>query len=190
MELHGFLVIVHMIGSVLGVGGATASDFTFLRSIKDRRLGADEFNILKTLSRLLWTGLILLIISGIGFLINQYVQAGQIHLLSDPRFLAKMTIVFVILANGIVFHTLVIPYLKKQIGKEFSLKKFGAKFYLISTTGAISIISWYSTFLLGILRSIELPYLILIKTYIILVLFGILVSFAMLYYKTTHKTNY
>jgi len=88
-----------------------------------------------------------------------------------------MLIVFVILANGLVFHTVHIPLLSlynqsDNFSSEFFLKK--RRWILLS--GSVSVVSWTVTIILGLLK--DLPYNLsaILSVYILLVIISFLIS--------------
>ncbi|TSC61049.1 MAG: hypothetical protein G01um1014107_139 [Parcubacteria group bacterium Gr01-1014_107] len=177
---HLITRVVHLVGFAIGIGGATASDALFFKSLKDKKISPDELNLLKTLSKLMWVGFALLVVSGAGFLADAKTETGEIAVLSDPRFLAKLTVVGIIFLNGLIFYTLIIPLLSKKIGTILAKETLGSKIYLLAASGGISIVSWYSTFLLAILRGVKLPYLWWMSIYILLLIGAVAVGYLLL----------
>jgi hypothetical protein len=88
------LYIIHILGVTFGLGGATTSDLLFFRALRNKKIDASEFALLKTASLVVWAGLILLILSGLGMIW----LGGEIP--DNDRLYAKMTIVGVILFNS------------------------------------------------------------------------------------------
>lgn len=166
------MIIGHLIGTALGVGGATASDFLFLRSTKNNRIEKEEFDLLQTISSLVWLGLIILIISGIGFIVLKPEQ------LSNPKLWAKLVVVGVILINGIFIHKKIIPIFKSGVNKKFSTGPAAKHQTAILTSGAISIISWYSALVLGAWKQINnlVPFETILIGYVTILLFGIIIA--------------
>lgn len=62
LELANFL---HFIGLAFGLGGATIATIVSAKAEKDKELGKQIGKILTSIVKLIWAGLILLIISGI-----------------------------------------------------------------------------------------------------------------------------
>ncbi|WKZ26772.1 MAG: hypothetical protein QY304_01570 [Candidatus Paceibacterota bacterium] len=189
MDIYLILRILHLLGFAIGIGGATASDALFFRSLKDKKITDDELNLLKTLSRLMWAGISILVISGAGFLIYSHVTTGSIPLLSNPRFLAKLTIVGVIITNGVVFHSIILPFLSKSVGKKLNKKSLGNKFMLLVSAGGISIASWYSTFIFAMLKQFSMPYFVWINIYVLAVLLAITGGYFVFSFKLKNKNE-
>lgn len=154
MDLHQILIFGHIIGTAIGLGGATIADILFFRSIRDKKISHDEYLTLKLLSKIIMTGFIFLIISGLGFLVLLYVNYGSLAGMPD-RMLAKLCIVAVIFLNSQVLARKVLPLLHQSIGKNIQpiLEQHSL---VILTSGTVSIISWYSTIILAMWR--EIPF--------------------------------
>lgn len=179
MDLLTLFYTLHLIGMAIGVGGATASDYLFFRSIRDRRISSDEFNLLRSMHLILWTGLTLLIFSGAGMLAVQHLTTGSVAV--SGMFFAKMTIVLVILLNGFAFKKLAFPVLKASVNRPLDHDSvFAEKLWPLSLVGTISIMSWYSALLLGAMRTIELPYIFVMTLYVFLVSGGAIFGYLLL----------
>lgn len=171
MDLHTLLFIVHMLGFALGIGGATASDLIFLRTIKDGKVSEDEYNIIKTVSKVVWASVVLLLFSGAAMILLGYLKTGSAPALGYSYFQVKMTIFAILVVNGVVFHTRVFPLLKEAIGGSFRSEKFRKKYWLFGLTGGISVVSWYSAFILAAFSRIliDYSYVLLFSVYVLLV---------------------
>ncbi len=146
MDLQTILVTLHLIGFAFGVGGATSSDLVFLRAIKNGKISRDEFNIIKTLSTIVWASVVLLLVSGAALMAWQQYQIGEVPRFGWSFFQLKMVAFAAVVINGIVFHYLVFPQFKKAIGKSFRSAAMKMKYPLFAITGAVSIVSWYTAF--------------------------------------------
>ncbi|HRN96469.1 MAG TPA: hypothetical protein PLD54_03420 [Candidatus Levybacteria bacterium] len=167
MDIHHLLLLGHLVGIALGVGGATISDIFFFRSLRDGVISKDEFATFQLLSKIVMTGFALLFISGFGFVVLHVVNTGSFAGLAG-KVIAKAVIVLIILINSQVLHHKVMPLLKNNIGNTIQpiLEKHSV---LILTSGAISGVSWYTTLLLGSWRGLSTPYEIILLLYTIVV---------------------
>lgn len=173
VDLHTSYIIFHLLGVVLGAGGAFMSDVMFFSSIKDGQISATEVSFLKLASRVVWVGVIILIISGLFIFFE---DTGKY--LSSSKFLAKMTIVGVIVINGIIFHISHIPFLHRHINLQLSLsKEFKDKMSSLMISGVISIVSWLSALVLGAFKSVPYSYLTIMGAYLAILVIGITLSF-------------
>ena len=178
-SLHSIFLITHLFGVVLGAGGAFISDGIFFTSLKDKILSKDEFRILKTASNFIWGGLFLLVISGVG-LFTQNVEA----LSSSEKFISKMTVVGIIILNGIIFHFVHLPFLKRHLDKRLASKtepSSGRLTPFILASGVISVVSWTSAVILGALRSFSYSYTTFLSVYAIVIGLGILTTLVLFF---------
>lgn len=165
IDTHTILVILHLFGVAIGAGAAFMSDVIFMSAIRDRVLSKTEIRILKLMSVMVWIGLAILIISG-GLL-----WATSSHdLLGSSKFLTKMTIVFILTVNGLIFHWLHLPEITLREDKHMlKNKRFTSRIPLLIASGAISVVSWMSAIVLGALRSLPYSYFELMSFYFVLV---------------------
>jgi uncharacterized membrane protein len=70
MSWFGVITILHVIGAAIGVGGATAADTLFLRSIRNRRVSTDQYNLLRSIQHVVMAGLAIVVLSGIALAIS------------------------------------------------------------------------------------------------------------------------
>jgi hypothetical protein len=159
MDFYLIVKLGHFLGIALGVGGAIASDFLFIRSIKDKKITADELAMLKGLSNIVWGGLVFFLLSGLLFFYVQYGLKGEILYFNSEPFLGKLTIFSILFINAFVFHFVVYPKLEKANTKELFEKSIVKHAWLFSIVGSISIVSWMYVLLLGTFRSITPIYL-------------------------------
>ena len=153
LDLRTALQIVHVIGVAFGVGGATACDFLFLRAIQRNAINFSEYLLIHAITRVVTAGLILTIVSGIGFLI--YYQINDPKLLTNQKVWAKATIVAVLVLNGALLHTYVLPFMRSRAGTALVNKKmFGFRHFFI-LAGVVSGISWYGAVVLGLWRQLN-----------------------------------
>ena len=80
MSLSNILVIGHLIGLIIGLGAATVGDTIFFRALKNKRLATEEFSLLQTISRLIWIGLTILILTGIGIVLVKWQTVAGYHI--------------------------------------------------------------------------------------------------------------
>lgn len=148
---HGLIVGFHLLGVVLGLGGATISDVLFFRFLKDLRISQFEANTLRSVSQVIWFGLAILIVSGLGLYLPHAAELGE-----SPKLLVKMIVVAVIIVNGAFLNLFIAPRLVRisfwdgDPRPPSEPKKIRRLAYAL---GAVSIVSWYSAFILGLMRS-------------------------------------
>ena len=161
---HLIILILHVIGVAVGAGGATMSDVLFLTSIADNKIDHSELKLLKIASYMVVIGLVLLTVTGLSFFL---VGAAE-----SPRFWAKMSIVSIAAINGMVMHQIAFPIFERCAKHKTTLTSaaFTRHAPLLVTAGTISAISWYAALVLGMWRTLTLPYLSIIGIYAAVVL--------------------
>lgn len=155
ITIHTLLIMAHVLGTAFGLGGATISDLLFFRATKDGRFEAKEWEIMKLLSRVIWLGITLAVLSGIGFLFEYAMTPEKVALLENDKIWAKMTIVFIIFLNGIFLHWKLFPIFESMVEGTKGKSKFPGSMMMVFTSGAISITSWYSVFIMGTWRGLN-----------------------------------
>lgn len=171
-EYKTLFVILHVFSVVIGMGAALVSDVLFNIFIKDKKLNITENGVLSTLSRIVWIALLFIVLSGAAlFFSNPEVYAVSV------KFLTKMSIVGVLILNGLFFHFVVHPALPhisftdtKGHNKYIRIRRWSFAF------GAVSVSSWVLAFILGSLSKIPFSYPQALALYAIVLACGIIVS--------------
>ncbi len=167
------LIILHVFGVVIGMGGAITSDFIFFSSIKDKVITHTELRFLRLGHKLVWAGLAIMVLTGI-LLFAQNIS-GYLH---STKFLAKMTIVGIIIINGYIFHRKHIPHLHRHEGRSLTRSnKFKTESASLFVSGAISLTSWTAAFVLGFIKSIPYSYVSIMLVYFVILALSILISY-------------
>jgi len=147
MAIYELLVIMHVIGTVLGVGAATFAEIHYTRFNSDDIITDDERRTLATTYTVMRTGLFLLVISGFGFLL--YLRLTEYtDLLTSATFLAKMTVVGVLVGNALLLQARIMP---------------------LAIGAAVSLTSWYAALVLGVLRDTNASYFEILLYYAVAV---------------------
>jgi hypothetical protein len=164
------LRVVHIFGLVLGVGAATLLDLIIARFILMRGITPEHVYVVDFSSRIVTIGLALLWISGIGFLIHYGVFEPS--KLQNPKIWAKIAIVAVLSANGLLVHYFVLPRIRNQVGKRLfdGLSPFDCSLVLLA--GTVSVISWYVPLILGAIPQLNyiVPAEVILSSYALLVI--------------------
>ncbi len=195
IDLYTIFGILHLLGMGFGLAGATVSDLLFFRAIKDGKVDKKELGILTFFGKVVWTGLLLAVISGSGWLLfygtekadwysesYQYQEnvaieggAGEFPInyyeyhsaRENPKIWAKVTIVIVIILNGVLIHRRIIPLLRESLGRPIIKTKIMDNLTMVLSSGAISLTSWYMAFFMGAwkLLNFTLSYWVMILIY-------------------------
>src|SRR3989344_4006418 len=126
MSVYELLLIMHIIGTVLGVGAATFAEIHYTRFNSDDIITDDERKTLATTYTVMRIGLFLLVVSGFGFLLY-FRLTEHVGILTSPSFWAKMTIVGVLVGNALLLQARLIPF---AIGTAVSLASLYAALVL------------------------------------------------------------
>ena len=151
IDFKTLYTILHIIGVAIGAGGAFAADRIFWESVRDKKISATEKRFLILASSSVWIGLTVLVVSGVGlFLIDPD------YYINSDKFLAKMTVVGVIVLNGASFHLKHIPGI---------IANRGTMSAAVFASGGISATSWIYAIVLGSLHKIPYSYLLIMAAY-------------------------
>jgi len=145
--IKGGIRIVHFMGLALGLGTATFLDLMIIRFMlksKIRQAHTDAFHFG---TRVVTAGLILLWISGLGFLIHY--AAFDPDKLGNPKIWAKMTIVAVLTLNAVYLHRAVLPLVDHQVSRTLFDGLSIRQRVLMLIGGTTSATSWYVPVALG-----------------------------------------
>ena len=137
MNWQNALAITHVIGVALGVGGATLNEIFYLKfkTMLGSQVSPSGNTLFALIRRTFYAGLALLIVSGLGFVVLYWFNGVQ-EFFSNPRLLAKLTIVAILLVG------LVVSRAKQQT-------------FLAS---AVSLASWYGALAIGTWRTLDASY--------------------------------
>ncbi len=175
MDTYSIFVLIHLIGVAVGFGSALVGDYLFMISLSDdHRIDEKEFKILKATGKLVWVGIVILISSGFMlFYMSDFAPLAQ------ARVLAKMTLVGIVIVNGLLFHLVHLPFLKdyfKNTTLPKTTSKIKSRFSFIFISGAISMVSWFSIIILASWRTLSYSYTTIIGFYLLIVFLVSLVA--------------
>jgi len=101
MNIELLLIVGHITGTIIGVGGATMIEAHLAQSLKDKLVSKDEKDILAIDYHMVRIGLVLSIVTGFGFLILDKFTDNTAELY-DPQLWAKLSIVLLIAGNTLL----------------------------------------------------------------------------------------
>ncbi len=156
MDLYALLIIGHIIGTILGVGGATYIEIHLNMALADGKMDAYEKGVMAKDFLLTRIGLVLCFLTGLGF-VWIYYSHNQLGRLADGVFWAKMAIILILIINAVLLH-------KHKIGLYWG--------------SAFSFISWWGAMLLGtfLTQNIKiLPANDVLSFFVILAVYGVIV---------------
>lgn len=166
------VTVVHVIAVVFAMGSALVSDLLFSVFSKDKKLNATQISTLTILRSIVFYGLILVVLSGAALFLSSVEE--YMH---SAKFLAKMSILSVLLINGYVLNKYIWPHVLRE---EFFTSEGERNVRRVAfACGAISVISWLSVCTLGVLDGLRMSYGTIISIYLLVILFGATVSLLM-----------
>jgi hypothetical protein len=128
MDLYFWLIVGHIVGTVLGVGGATMIEVHLNMFLKDKKMDETERAVMAKDFLMTRIGMGIGLLTGVGFVVT-YIMKDQLFRLADGVFWAKMAIFVIIIINAVLLH-------KHKIGLYWG--------------SAFSFISWWTVMLLGL----------------------------------------
>jgi hypothetical protein len=148
------VIILHALSAAVGLGAIVTTDALFFRFLKNYKISQKEADTLDTISKVIWGAIFLLFITGVAL----YVSA-PLEYLAKSKFVAKLVIFVVIVANGIALNVVISPYLVKLSFNDDSRTlhrsiRMRILRRIAFASGGISMVSWFAIFILGSVRSI------------------------------------
>ena len=147
MHLLTFIRLFHLLGLIMGLGGAVLLDATVFTRGVIRPVSQYTIHQAEVLSRVVSSGLVILWSTGIGLIWVNLMDKPEY--LSNPKLWAKIAIVGVLTANGVFIHVKVLPMLKQRIGMRLFEDVSRIQTAALTLIGALSFVSWTTPFILG-----------------------------------------
>ncbi len=156
MTLYFILVLGHIIGTILGVGGATMIEIHLNKALRDGKMDTVERDFLGANFLMTRIGMALGLIIGLGFVLTYYAN-DFLFRIDSGVFWAKMAIFLIIVINAYLLH-------KHKIG--------------IYWGSAFSFVSWWTVMLLGMFLSNSIAFLpgeTLLSFIVVMLIYGVTV---------------
>ncbi|MBX8487707.1 hypothetical protein [Pseudomonas cichorii] len=147
------LVGLHLLGLCFGLGGATMLDYWILRWMRKGSLPVEIKSTFTFISTVVAIGLGLLWLSGLGFLALYGLESPE--KLSNPKLWAKVCIVAALTLNGMLIHVFVLPVVLRDMSQPILEGVSRSRIAIFLASGALSAMSWYTAFALGIFRELN-----------------------------------
>lgn len=135
----------------------------YRKALKDGTVDETEGSFLGTTYRVLRIGMVLLVLSGFGYLLLSRLSGRSEHLY-DPRLWAKLTFTVIIVLNALLLQVRRIP---------------------VWLGASISLVSWYGALVLGIWRKLDASFLTILLWYVAVV---VIVAFIFRAWKTGERS--
>jgi hypothetical protein len=172
MQLLTLIKIAHLVGLIMGLGGALLLDLTILTRGIIKPVSHYTIHQLHMLSRVVAAGLLLLWITGLALIwINWQIKPEYIE---NPKLWAKIIIVCILTVNGILIHTAVMPKLEERLGLRLFEGRSNRHVMMFTFVASVSAVSWITPFILG--KASELNFVVPAST--ILIAYASAVAFA------------
>jgi hypothetical protein len=154
MDVKTVLLLGHLAGLTLGLGAVSLMDLYLMRLLRGDLVTRADADLIALGSRSAALGLGLLWLTGLGFLLL-YLNRDP-EMLANPKLHAKMAIVIILTANGVLLHKCVLPRLKRNIGRPLfgPLAPAGVRLVL-RAAAALSAASWWTPFFLGAVKELN-----------------------------------
>lgn len=158
MSIKTLSTVLHVLAAVCAMGAAFSADILFHFFTADRKLSPMEARVLSILSRVVWYGLLALTVTGTAIFLSD-----PVGYLTSAKFLAKMTIMLVLVVNGVILDRYVQTHL---LGKGF----FTAPQQTLARRvaficGTVSVVSWISILSLGVIDGVTSSYASVLTLY-------------------------
>ncbi|MFN3188534.1 MAG: hypothetical protein ACK42D_03290 [Candidatus Paceibacteria bacterium] len=134
MDIYTIIVMGHVIGTILGVGGATVAEFQITRALYDKKVSNDERALMHVNYTMIRVGMAVLLVSVIA-MFWYHLSAGNQFILTSEKLWIKEVMFVAIFVNA------------------FALQKRWVPLWL---GASISFTSWWGATLLGLAG--RLPY--------------------------------
>lgn len=128
------------------------------------------------ISRFVARGLVMLWLSGIGFLLLYL--ATEPEKVLNPKIWAKIIIVVILSVNGVAIHRLVLPFLRERIGRQHMTDVRPRKRAALIGCGVSSVVSWTMPVVLGAAPQLNfvVPCVVILAAYLLVLAQGFLVA--------------
>lgn len=174
-ELKTGVLIVHLVGLAIGLGAATLLDLLIFRYLARDRIAPEHYRMVDIAAKVVTIGLVLLWLSGLGFLARYYVTDPVA--LTNPKIWAKITIVTILTVNGMYVHKVIVPVIRENIGHPLFYGVSWGRQLMMLAAGAISAISWYVPLAIGAMRELNFT----VSATDILIAYGAILLFAVVF---------
>lgn len=177
----------YLLALAVGLGSATVTDVFFLKFLKDYHISQSEYDVLTTLSQVVWAALSALAVAGAGLALS----SRDLWMLS-PALAASWIILGIIIVNASILNLIVAPKLLHiSFRKEHDHEPGELRVYhrLSFELGAVSLVSWYTAFIVTVVPGIALSLSSILLIYCAILIIGVAVARGIDYW-LRHKKEY
>lgn len=174
IEPRTLYLIGHLLGIAFGAGGAFISDLLFLKAVRDNKITKTEMGFIELGGYCVTVGLIVLVISG-----ALLFSLDPERYVASSKFLVKMTVVTVLIANGFLLHAIHIPRMKRRLNEPLSSGRSSRWKLALIGSGVLSAVSWVSAIILGAFKSIPYGYESILGVYVGVIMLSVLIAYTL-----------
>lgn len=166
-----FSTVLHVLAVMSGMGAALIADLLFSFYAKDRSFSRMEINTLGLLARIVKISLYVIVASGVLVFLSDVEKY-----IASVKFLAKMTILVVLILNGYILNTYVWSHIQGRRPDSFFVPNTKVVRQVAFAGGAISVVSWVILYILGTSESVPYTYSTILSLYAGIIFLGISVA--------------
>lgn len=108
MDIYTIIVAGHVIGTILGAGGATIAEFQIVRALRDKKVSDEERALMHINYRMIRVGMALILVSVIG-MFWYHLREGNEFILTSEKLWIKDLMFVAILVNAVALHKRWVP---------------------------------------------------------------------------------
>ncbi|MEX0918318.1 MAG: hypothetical protein WDZ93_04145 [Candidatus Paceibacterota bacterium] len=109
MDIYTIIVAGHVIGTILGTGGATIAEFQITRALADKKVSPDERALMHVNYRMIRVGMAILLLSVIG-MFWYHLREGNMWILTSEKLWIKDVMFAIIFINAVLLTKRWIPF--------------------------------------------------------------------------------
>ena len=154
MDIYTIIVAGHVVGTILGVGGATVAEFQITRALRDKKVSDDERALMHVNYTMIRVGMAVLLVSVIA-MFWYHLSAGNQFILTSEKLWIKDLMFIMIFINAVALHKRWVPL---WLGASISFTSwwgaallglagrlpYSFETYLIGYIIAIGVVAWLS----------------------------------------------
>lgn len=152
-RLHTVLVLGHVLALALGLGSALLADWIVLRKLAFGTVSQKAAGQLIDLSHAVCAGLVLIWITGALLVADNALDAPASVM--NQKLWAKLAVVTALTLNAVLLHKVVMPMVKRRVGRPLFEAAFDRSPMVSTLLGAISAVSWMFAAYLGVARELN-----------------------------------
>ncbi len=173
VEVEASTLVALGFALAIGVGGSTITNIMFFKFLKDFKISAEEFDVLKVLTQVTLVALLVVIIATTTLYFTDVQMIDSVTLLITINFVMVVAVVELILNFWIGPNLVDISFDKKHKQLPSNLSRVRR---LAFALGAISLVSWFALLVFNTLRDINFDLYVVISAYSFFVICAVIIS--------------